>query len=153
MVSSISSKKGTKNFDITTMIPQVDLFFFIFCRKSKTPKKTFWNYLTFSSSLFGLIFYNFELDWAKRNHAGVLSEWINYNNLKRLLYILLVLGLRRLGSRIGNGFCHLSFYVNEEWIIYYLVFKKVKILSTFFSTHLFYENLEQKLHITCSALC
>ena len=38
LVSSISSKKWTKEFDFTTMIPQVDLFSFVFWRKSKTPK-------------------------------------------------------------------------------------------------------------------
>ena len=39
--SSISSKKRTKEFDFTTMIPQVDLFSFVFWRKSKTPKNHF----------------------------------------------------------------------------------------------------------------
>ena len=38
LVSSISSKKRTKEFDFTTMTPQVDLFSFVFWRKSKTPK-------------------------------------------------------------------------------------------------------------------
>ena len=33
----VSSKKRTKEFDFTTMIPQVDLFSFAFWRKSKTP--------------------------------------------------------------------------------------------------------------------
>ena len=37
MVSSISSKKRTKEFDFTTVTPQVDLFSFVFWRKSKTP--------------------------------------------------------------------------------------------------------------------
>ena len=41
LVSSISSKKRTKEFDFTTMIPQVDLFSFVFWRKSKTPKNHF----------------------------------------------------------------------------------------------------------------
>ena len=40
LVSSISSKKRTKEFDFT-MIPQVDLFSFVFWRKSKTPKNHF----------------------------------------------------------------------------------------------------------------
>ena len=35
-----SSKKGTKKFDFTTMIPQVDLFLFIW-KKLKTPKRHF----------------------------------------------------------------------------------------------------------------
>ena len=39
--SSISSKKRTNKFDFTTMIPQVDLFSFVFWRKSMTPKKHF----------------------------------------------------------------------------------------------------------------
>ena len=47
LMSLISSKKRTKEFDFTTMIPQIDLFSFVFWRKSKTPKKTFRNYLTF----------------------------------------------------------------------------------------------------------
>ena len=38
-VSSISSKKRTKEFDFTTMIPQVDLFSFVFWKKLTTPKK------------------------------------------------------------------------------------------------------------------
>ena len=41
LVASISSKKQTKEFDFTTMIPQVDLFSFVFWRKSKTPKNHF----------------------------------------------------------------------------------------------------------------
>ena len=41
LMSSISSKKRTKEFDFTTMIPQVDLFSFVFWRKSKTPKNHF----------------------------------------------------------------------------------------------------------------
>ena len=35
------SKTRTKEFDITTMVPQVDLFSFVFWRKSKTPKNHF----------------------------------------------------------------------------------------------------------------
>ena len=41
LMSSISSKKRTKEFDFTTMIPQVDWFSFVFWRKSKTPKNHF----------------------------------------------------------------------------------------------------------------
>ena len=41
LVSSISSKKRMKELDFTTMIPQVDLFSFVFWRKSKTPKNHF----------------------------------------------------------------------------------------------------------------
>ena len=41
LMSSISSKKQTKEFNFTTMIPQIDLFSFVFWRKSKTPKKHF----------------------------------------------------------------------------------------------------------------
>ena len=37
-MSSISLKKRTKEFDFTTMIPQVDLFSFVFWRKSNTQK-------------------------------------------------------------------------------------------------------------------
>ena len=36
-----SPKKGTKIFDFTTMIPQLDLFFFVFWEKLKTPKRHF----------------------------------------------------------------------------------------------------------------
>ena len=32
-----SPKKGTKEFDFTTMIPQIDLFSFVFWEKLKTP--------------------------------------------------------------------------------------------------------------------
>ena len=39
--ANISSKKRTKEFDFTTMIPQVDLFSFVFWRKSMTPKNHF----------------------------------------------------------------------------------------------------------------
>ena len=41
LMSSISSKKRTKEFDFTTMIPQIDMFSFVFWRKSKTPKNHF----------------------------------------------------------------------------------------------------------------
>ena len=36
-----SPKKRTKKFDFTTMIPQVDLFSFVFWEKLKTPKRHF----------------------------------------------------------------------------------------------------------------
>ena len=36
-----SSKKLTKKFDLTTMIPQVDLFSFVFWKNLKTPKRHF----------------------------------------------------------------------------------------------------------------
>ena len=39
--SSITSKKWTSEFDFTTMMPQVDLFSFVFWRKSTTPKNHF----------------------------------------------------------------------------------------------------------------
>jgi hypothetical protein len=39
--SSISSKKRTNEFNFTTMIPQVDLFSFVFWRKLTTPKNHF----------------------------------------------------------------------------------------------------------------
>ena len=39
--SSISSKKWTNEFNFTTMISQVDLFSFVFWRKSMTPKNHF----------------------------------------------------------------------------------------------------------------
>ena len=41
MRSSIFSKKWTNKFDFTTMIPQVDLFSYVFWRKSTTPKNHF----------------------------------------------------------------------------------------------------------------
>ena len=41
LMFSISSKKRTKEFDFTTMIPQIDLFSFVFWRKAKTPKNHF----------------------------------------------------------------------------------------------------------------
>ena len=41
LMSSISSKKRTKEFDFTAMIPKIDLFSFVFWRKSKTPKNHF----------------------------------------------------------------------------------------------------------------
>ena len=34
-------KKRTKKFEFTTMIPQVDLFSFVFWEKLKTPKRHF----------------------------------------------------------------------------------------------------------------
>ena len=39
LVSSILPKKRMKKFDLTTMIPQVDLFSFGFWKKLKTPKR------------------------------------------------------------------------------------------------------------------
>ena len=36
-----SPKKRTKKIDFTTMIPQVDLFLFVFWEKLKTPKRHF----------------------------------------------------------------------------------------------------------------
>ena len=39
--SDVSSKKWTNEFDFTTMIPQVDLFSFVFWKKLKTSKRHF----------------------------------------------------------------------------------------------------------------
>ena len=39
--AKVSYKKRTNEFDFTIMIPQVDLFSFVFWKKSKTPKKHF----------------------------------------------------------------------------------------------------------------
>ena len=36
-----SSKKRTEKFDLTTMIPQVDLFSFVFWKNLKAPKRHF----------------------------------------------------------------------------------------------------------------
>ena len=41
LMSSISSKKRTKEFNFITMITQVDWFSFVFWRKLKTPKNHF----------------------------------------------------------------------------------------------------------------
>ena len=38
-----STIKRTNEFDLTTMIPQVNLFSFVFWKKSKTPKRQFEN--------------------------------------------------------------------------------------------------------------
>ena len=43
-----SPKKRMKKFNFTTMIPQVDLFSFVFLEEIEDTKKTFRNYLTFS---------------------------------------------------------------------------------------------------------
>ena len=40
-VDNDTSKKRTNEFDSAAMIPQVDLFLFVFWKKSKTPKKHF----------------------------------------------------------------------------------------------------------------
>ena len=40
---TILPKKRTNKFDFTTIIPQVDLFSFVFWKKFKTPKMTFRN--------------------------------------------------------------------------------------------------------------
>ena len=39
--ADVSSKKRTNEFNFTTMIPQVDLFSFVFWKKLKTPKRHF----------------------------------------------------------------------------------------------------------------
>ena len=39
--ADVSYKKRTNEFDFTTMIPQVDLFSFVFWKKLKTPKRRF----------------------------------------------------------------------------------------------------------------
>ena len=41
LVSSILPKNEQKKFDFTTMIPQVNLFSFVFWRKLKTPIRLF----------------------------------------------------------------------------------------------------------------
>ena len=82
LMSSISSKKRTKEFNFTTMIPQVDLFSFVFWRKLKTPKNhfeiiwplvtpkelrdRFWNFMAFSEYLnfTGLWYYKFSMAFS-----------------------------------------------------------------------------------------
>jgi hypothetical protein len=49
LMSSISSKKQTKEFDFTNMIPQVDWFSF-FSEEIEDTKKPFRNHLTFNSN-------------------------------------------------------------------------------------------------------
>ena len=51
LMSSIFSEKQTKEFDFTTMIPQIDLFLFVFLEEIEDTKKPFRNYLTFTSIL------------------------------------------------------------------------------------------------------
>ena len=41
-----------KEFDFTTMIPQVDLFSFVFLEEIEDTKKPFRNYLTFRAPIF-----------------------------------------------------------------------------------------------------
>ena len=48
LISSIFSKKRMKEFDFTTMIPQIDLFSFVFLEEIEDTKKPFRNYLTFT---------------------------------------------------------------------------------------------------------
>ena len=56
LMSSISSKKRTKEFDFTTMIPQIE-FSFVFLEEMEDTKKPFQNYLTFSSTHLSLHIY------------------------------------------------------------------------------------------------
>ena len=48
-MSWISSKKRKKEFNFTTMIPQVNLFSLVFLEETEDTKKPFRNYLTFST--------------------------------------------------------------------------------------------------------
>ena len=82
-MSSISSKKRTKEFDFTTMIPQVDLFSFIFWRKSKTPKNHFEiNYpLALLKSNFTILMKSFG-NWSLFTFQKVVSTIFAWHNLK-----------------------------------------------------------------------
>ena len=76
LMSLISSKKRTKKFDFTSMIPQVDLFSFVFWRKSKAQKTI----LKLSDLL---RYYEFEYFyhwiitfWTLRDSRGPISHWL-----------------------------------------------------------------------------
>ena len=73
--SSISSKKGTNKFDLTTMIPQVDLFSYVFWRKSTTPK-------TISKLT--------DLQFSKSSFCHFLSFLIIFRGLWDLLDVVMI---------------------------------------------------------------
>ena len=54
-----SSKKRTEKFDLTTIVPQVDLFSFIFWKNLKTPK------------------IHFEINWPLKGHFTAKHHGIN----------------------------------------------------------------------------
>ena len=97
--SSISSKKWTKEFDFTTMRPQVDLFSFIFWRKSTTPKNHFkinWP-LAFPGCILYIFWFHFSLlfllDFFQKQVTRLFyklqSQWIE-SRVNRHSFILLL---------------------------------------------------------------
>ena len=67
--ADVSSKKQTNEFDFTTMIPQVDLFSFVFWKKLKPPKR------------------HFEINWPL---AMIYINLVSINNLKYFSCFLIV---------------------------------------------------------------
>ena len=81
--SSISSKKRTNKFDFTTMIPQVDIFSFVFWRKSTIPKNHFeinWplgnQYFIYSKSESQYKLFDQSVIVDEKNEISIYS-WIN----------------------------------------------------------------------------
>ena len=78
LVSLISYNKWTKEFNFTTMIPQVDLFLFVFWRKSKSPKN------------------HFEIIWPLvpvKSKVEILQNFVAFSEYMNLKSSILLVGL------------------------------------------------------------
>ena len=65
-----SSKNWKNEFDFTTMIPQVNLFSFVFLEEIEDTKKTFPNELTFSTVFVISKGHLKNLDWTRVTYFG-----------------------------------------------------------------------------------
>ena len=83
-----SSKKRTNEFDFTTMIPQFDLFLFVFWKKLKTPKGHFeinwplaYSFLGFNLSFFYKYLVKMQMHKNKNSSSESISphcvQWLH----------------------------------------------------------------------------
>ena len=94
-----SSKNQAKEVDLTTMIPQVDLFSFIFWKNLKTPKR------------------HFEINWPLRKKQLQIAN-LSYGRLEafkleRYVSIFRLLGIEKNSVKSGN--VSMNEWMNE-WV-------------------------------------
>ena len=130
--SSISSKKQTNEFDFTTMIPQVDLFLFVFWRKSTTQKNHFEiNWPLVTRKYAALLWRLFVPDDTKNARSSMISP---HCGNKRLDGCFSLHPLHySLSKNAENMYFIISTSLNSNWgLDWYIYYRYGLQLGTFF---------------------
>ena len=131
-MSSISSIKWTKEFDFTTMIPQVDLFLFVFWRKSTTQKNHFEiNWPLVTRKYAALLWRLFVPDDTKNARSSMISP---HCGNKRLDGCFSLHPLHySLSKNAENMYFIISTSLNSNWgLDWYIYYRYGLQLGTFF---------------------